>query len=159
MIYHQRHNKRQNTLASIKHLTPLLLPVNKGSKAIEQGKTQSQQPPPIETLATMRFKPHSVERRRNLRTKRVCLDKSICRRPLPLYSLIQTVSVRKKRNARFYSRWGGATEHIQLHIRVSGINVNFVPERYKENTSRLALSGFTCFAGRLFSYIKFSFRR
>ncbi len=46
MIYHQRHNKRQNTLASIKHLAPSLLPVNKGSKAIEQAKTQSLQPPP-----------------------------------------------------------------------------------------------------------------
>lgn len=34
----QSYNKRQNALASIKHLTPLLLPVNKGSKAFEKGK-------------------------------------------------------------------------------------------------------------------------
>lgn len=122
----QSYNKRQNALASIKHLTPLLLPVNKGSKAFEKGKTQSPQPPPVEHHATMRFKLRSVERRRNLRTKRVCLDKSICRRPLPLNSLIQTVSVRKKRNACFYSRWGDTIEHIQLHIRVSEINVNSV---------------------------------
>ena len=74
----------------------------------------------------MRFKPRSVERRRNLRTNEVCLDKSIYRRPLP-FSVEEIIERnRKKRNARFCSRWGGTTEHIQLNICVSGINVNFV---------------------------------
>lgn len=63
----------------------------------------------------------------NLRTKRVCLDKSIDRRPLPFSVESSIERNRKKRNARFYSRWGGTTEHIQLNICISGMNVNFVP--------------------------------
>ena len=32
----------------------------------------------------------------------------------------------EKKQCLFYSRWGDTTEHIQLHIYVSGINVNSV---------------------------------
>ena len=93
--------------------------INSGRKEV---KAQS----PDKAHATMRFKPRSVERRRNLRTKRVCLDKSIDRRPLPFSAEEIIKRNRKKRNARFYSRWRGATEHIQLNICVSEKNVNSV---------------------------------
>ena len=47
-------------------------------------------------MPTMRFKLRSVERRRNLRTKEVCLDKSICRRPLP-FSVEEIIKRNRKK--------------------------------------------------------------
>ena len=79
------------------------------------------------TLSPQNVFLRSEEHSPNLRTKRVCLDKSIDCRPLPFSVESSIERNRKKRNARFYSRWGGTTEHIQLNICISGMNVNFVP--------------------------------
>ena len=113
----------RNGYASIKHLTPVSL---RPKSLIDSGKKQVKAQSPDKAYVTMRFKLRSVQHSLNLRTKEVCLDKSLCRRPLLLKSSHMTVSIREKCNARFYSRWGGATEHIQLHIHVLGINVNSV---------------------------------